>query len=58
MGEECNLLETLQHRNPYDPERDAREEKALSGRCLTGAGRVIRTVRGYLKDNRERFGRL
>ena len=51
----CPALGQALERNPFDPHRDAEEEAALSRRCLAELEPLLRLVKGYLNDNRERF---
>ncbi len=58
LVEDCAVLETVQERNPHDPEADAAEEARFAASCHGHGEAVIRMVKGYLKEHRRRFGRL
>lgn len=51
----CPGLDEAMESNPFHPERDPAHEKALARQCREEGERVLKLVRGYLKDNRERF---
>ena len=57
LQEACGELEEVLQRSPYDAGRDPEEEKRLAQRCRTHADTVRETVRGYLKENRQRYFR-
>ena len=51
----CPALEQALERNPFDPQRDPEEEEALGRRCLAELEPLLRLVKGYFEENRERF---
>lgn len=51
----CEALEAVQERGPYDEARDAEEEKSHARLCYDHSDRILKTVRGYLKENRRRY---
>ena len=52
---ECPGLDSVADQNPFAPGRVAEDEAALGEQCLAESRAVLAAVKGYLKENRERY---